>query len=83
MLLLSLVAVLVAIGKECEGGVYDVKDGIQFASSPNYTDSAPQIDPNGYVVFCSCIGELPQVPQCCNMPYTPVLMPSGCLALCA
>lgn len=56
-LLLS-VAIFLAIGKECEGGVYDVNDGTQFSSSQNYTGSAlPQIDPNGYIVFCSCIGE--------------------------
>lgn len=55
LLLLFLVAVLP--GKECEGSVYDVNDRIKFASTQNYTDSAPQIDPNGYIVFCSCIGE--------------------------
>ena len=55
LVLLLLAAVL--LGKGCEGSVYDVNDGIQFASTQNYTDSAPQIDPNGYIMFCSCIGE--------------------------
>lgn len=53
--LLLLVAVL--LGKGCEGSVYDVNDGTKFASTQNFTDPAPQIDPNGYVMFCSCIGE--------------------------